>query len=62
MKAVESQIDLVMKFVATKDAKQPVVAQTWTNEFVGKIKLTEPEIAGARASAGDSAKMLSFIT
>jgi NitT/TauT family transport system substrate-binding protein len=62
MKSVENQTDLVMKFVATKDAKQPVIAQTWTNEFVGKIKLTEPEIATARAAAGDYAKMLSFMT
>ena len=60
--SVDNQIDLVMKFVAPSDAKRPVVAQTWTNDFVGKIKLTQPEIASARAAASDYSKMLSFMT
>jgi ABC-type nitrate/sulfonate/bicarbonate transport system substrate-binding protein len=62
MKSVGSQIDLVMQFVATKDAKQPVVGQTWSNDFVGKVKLTDAEIAAARGASGNYAKMLSFIT
>ena len=62
MQSVDNQIDLVMKFVAPSDAKRPVVAQTWTNDFVGKIKLTQPEVASARAAASDYSKMLSFMT
>jgi NitT/TauT family transport system substrate-binding protein len=60
--SVDNQIDLVMKFVAPSDTKRPVVAQTWTNDFVGKIKLTQPEVASARAAASDYSKMLSFMT
>lgn len=61
--SINQQVDLVMKFVASgADAKRPNVEQTWTNEFVGKLKLNDQEIATARSSAKEFAQRLNFAT
>lgn len=62
MNSINQQVDLVMKFVATgADAKRPSVEQTWSNEFVGKFKLSPQELAAAKKSASEYAQRLSLI-
>jgi NitT/TauT family transport system substrate-binding protein len=62
MASVNQQIDLIMQFVASGgDARRPNPAATWTNDFVGKVKLAPADVAKARASAAPYAQMLNAI-
>ena len=48
---VKAQAELILQYAAGQGAKMPDLAQLFTNEFVGKIKFTEAELAKARKSA-----------
>ena len=48
---VRSQAELILKFAVGGDAKMPEVDRLFTNQFVGKIKLTSAELAAARKNA-----------
>ena len=47
---VKSQSELILQYAAGQGAKMPDLAQLFTNQFVGKIKFTEVELAKARKS------------
>jgi ABC-type nitrate/sulfonate/bicarbonate transport system substrate-binding protein len=48
---VKAQTELVLQYAAGPDAKMPDLAQLFTNQFVGKVKLTGPALAAARKNA-----------
>lgn len=58
MASLDTQIDLVMKYVAGPDAKRPVTEKLFTNEFAGKIKLSAAEWDAAKKSAAPYAAYL----
>jgi len=47
---VKAQSELILQYAAGQGAKMPDLAQLFTNQFVGKIKFTEAELAKARKS------------
>lgn len=47
---VKSQSELILQYAAGQGAKMPDLAQLFSNQFVGKIKLSEAELARARKS------------
>jgi len=48
---VKAQTELVLQYAAGPDAKMPDLAQLFTNQFVGKVKLAGPALAAARKNA-----------
>lgn len=48
MAKVRSQAELVVKYAAGQGAKVPDIGTLFTNQFSGKVKLTEAEVATAR--------------
>jgi NitT/TauT family transport system substrate-binding protein len=51
-KKVEAMADLVLKYGAGDQATKPDLAALFTNKFVGKVKLTQEELAVAEKAAG----------
>lgn len=47
---VKAQSELILQYAAGQGAKMPDLAQLFTNQFVGKIKFTDAELAKARKS------------
>lgn len=45
---IKAQAELILQYAAGQDAKMPDLGQLFTNQFVGKVKLTEAEVAKAR--------------
>ena len=45
---VKAQSELILQYAAGQGAKMPDLAQLFTNQFVGKIKFSEAELAKAR--------------
>jgi NitT/TauT family transport system substrate-binding protein len=43
MDSLNRQTDLIMEFIASKNAKRPAVESIFSNEMVGKVKLTPQE-------------------
>jgi ABC-type nitrate/sulfonate/bicarbonate transport system substrate-binding protein len=60
MKEVNSQTDLIMKFVAPPNSKRPDVSAIFTNEVAGRQKLTAQEYERARKISEEFARHLSF--
>jgi NitT/TauT family transport system substrate-binding protein len=58
--SLNKQTDLIMKFAAPANAKRPDVNAIFTNELVGKWKLTPQEYETARKSSAEFAKHLVF--
>jgi NitT/TauT family transport system substrate-binding protein len=58
--SLNKQTDLIMKFAAPASAKRPDVNTIFTNELVGKVKLTPQEYETARKSSAEFAKHLVF--
>jgi NitT/TauT family transport system substrate-binding protein len=50
-KDYEDMTELVMKYVAAKDDKTPAQTTLLTNDFAGKLKLTQSEWDKAMANA-----------
>jgi hypothetical protein len=48
---VAMMADLVMKYAAGEGAVKPDVGTLFTNDFIGKLKLTPEELAAAEKSA-----------
>lgn len=48
---IRSQAELILKFAVSGDAKMPELDRLFTNQFVGKLKLTPAELAAARKNA-----------
>ena len=45
---VKTQADLILQYAAGQGAKMPDLSELFTNRFVGKVRLSESEIAQAR--------------
>ena len=56
--AIKDMTELTLKYVV-KDGKMPVIDSLYTNQFVGKIKLSDSEIQSAQAAVHDFTKYLS---
>jgi hypothetical protein len=56
--AMKDMTELTVKYVV-KDGKMPAVDSLYSNQFVGKIKLTDAEWQSAMAATSDFAKYLS---
>ena len=55
---VKNQAELIVKYGAGADAKMPDVAALFTNQFVGKMKLSEAELAASEKAAAPFKKYL----
>lgn len=60
MSSLNNQADLVMEFVASKEAKRPVIERIFSNEMAGKIWLTDAEWAAAQQLAKPYEDILAF--
>jgi len=56
--AIKDMTELTLKYVV-KDGKMPDIASLYTNQFDGKIKLSDSEIQSAQAAVHDFTKYLS---
>ena len=55
---VKAQAELILKYASTADAKMPNLDELFTNQFVGKLKLTDAETAQVRSSGEPFRKYL----
>jgi ABC-type nitrate/sulfonate/bicarbonate transport system substrate-binding protein len=58
--SLNNQTDLVMEFIAAKGAKRPAIDKIFTNEMVGKVRLTDAEWAAAQQLAKPYEDLLNF--
>ena len=56
--AIKDMTELTLKYVV-KDGKMPDIDSLYTNQFVGKIKLSDSEVQSAQAAVHDFTKYLS---
>jgi NitT/TauT family transport system substrate-binding protein len=60
LSSLNNQADLVMEFVANKEAKRPAIEKIFSNEMAGKVRLTDAEWSAAQQLAKPYQDILSF--
>jgi hypothetical protein len=58
--SLNNQANLVMEFIASKESKRPAIDKVFTNEMVGKLRLTDAEWAKAQELAKPYDDILNF--